>query len=133
MKPNARCSRPYLSNTLNLGAKYHQIIRFVKTVSPAQKEKIAQAIGKADIGKWLQGRHGIAYQREREKNAARQRVRPHGVAWRAAGTNPHSLRGAGELFADVPDLLARIGALQPGKAMMIVQDEGDKVAVARLR
>jgi hypothetical protein len=104
-----------------------------RTASLAQKEKISKAIGKADIGKWLQGRHGAAYLREREKT---EEARDFALmAWpdgRLEQT-PIPYEALRELFADaMPDVLERVDALQPGNAVMVVH-EGEKVAIARLR
>jgi hypothetical protein len=117
---------------LNILALRPEQLQKYKTASPAQKEKIAKAIGKADIGKWLQGRHGVAYQHERGKSADSREFAL--MAWPGGRLEqtPIPYEALGEMFADVPDMLARIDALQPGKAMMIVHDEGENVAIARL-
>jgi hypothetical protein len=103
-----------------------------KTASTAQKDKIAKDIAKADIGRWLEGRHGAAYQRELEKAAD---VREFAlVAWRNGQPERTAIpyEALRELLADpMPDVLSRVDALEVGKGVMVVTNE-ERVTVVRL-
>jgi hypothetical protein len=102
-----------------------------KTASPAQKDKIAKDIAKADIGRWLEGRHGAAYQRELEKAADPREFAI--VAWRNGQPERTAIsyEALCELLADpMPDVLARVDALEVGKGVMVVMND-ERVAVVR--
>lgn len=104
-----------------------------RTASPAQKEKISQAIRKADIAKWLEGGHGAAYQREHEKSADSREFGL--VAWKDGQPEQTAIpyEALRELLAEpMPDVLARVNPLEVGKGVMVVMDN-ERIAIARLK
>jgi hypothetical protein len=100
-----------------------------KTASPTQKEKISQAVAKADIAKWLRGWHGSAYAREHERATADKRVFV--LVVRDDAGDPHKTElpyeALSAALADaVPEALERIEALEVSAGMQYVdEDEAD--------
>lgn len=104
-----------------------------KTLSDKQQQKIAEAIKKADIGKWLKGWQGKAYVADFESKDSRRFLL---VTWSDSGIHQvelpiKPLRDA--LVDSMPDVLARIESAEVGQGTKVVLDDGDDAfAVVRI-
>jgi hypothetical protein len=106
-----------------------------ESASPAQKEKISQAVAKADVAKWLRGWHGSAYAREHERATADKRVFV--LAVRDDAGQPHTTElpfaALSTALADAaPEALQRITALEVDKGMQYFDEAGHWFGVVRI-